>query len=249
MGGGRVLTETLLLIGAGALAGIVNSAVGSGSLITFTVLLSLGLPPFAANVTNSVAVLPGTLVGAWGYRDQLPTTGKTGLVVATATGAGAGCALLLTAPSSVFDAVVPYLVALGAVLVIAQPFIARGVRQAPTKGIHGPVLRGCLVVTGTYGAYLGAAQGVLLIGVIGLWQPDRLQRVNALKNLLNAVTNSICAVSFLLVAPVVWHAVPWIALGALLGAWLGARLAARLSDRLLRLAVVAVALVTVVQIL
>ncbi|MCI0689279.1 MAG: sulfite exporter TauE/SafE family protein, partial [Sporichthyaceae bacterium] len=161
--------EALAVTVAGMAAGTINAVVGAGTLITFPVLLGIGYPAVVANVSNTIGLVPGVFSGVIGYRrelvgqrDRLIRLGFTG-----ALGGLTGALLLLWLPESVFDAVVPALILLGVALVLAQPHLARFVvrQDAPPHG--GPLLVAGVYLVGVYGGYFGAAQGVLLLGLLG----------------------------------------------------------------------------------
>jgi uncharacterized membrane protein YfcA len=239
--------EAAAIVAAGFGAGTLNAVVGSGSLITFPTLVALGLPPVTANVSNTIGLVPGSAAGAYGYRREL--AGLRPVVVrlmsATVLGALAGAALLLAFPASVFEAVVPWLVGLAVVLVLVQPWLGR--RTADRRPDHSARwLWPAVAVTGVYGAYFGAAQGVLLVGVLGLGLALGLQQVNGIKNVLAGMANLVGAVVFALVAPVDWGAVLLVALGSVLGGIVGARLARRMPVPVLRGVVVAVGVAALV---
>lgn len=229
---------------AGVAAGGVNAVVGSGTLITFPVLLAVGYPPLLANVSNTVGLTPGGASGALGYRAEL--TGQRGrlalLGTASVTGGLTGGLLLLVLPSSAFEVIVPVLVAASVALVALRPWLAR--RRARPEGAF-PEGRSRLALlsgtfgAGVYGGYFGAAQGVLLIGLLGAFLADDLQRINAMKNVLAGLVNGTAAVLFVLVADIAWEAAAPIALGSVLGGQLGARAGRRLPPAVLRGAVMA----------
>jgi uncharacterized membrane protein YfcA len=244
---------------AGLAAGAINAVVGSGTLITFPTLIALGYPPVTANVSNNIGLVFGGLSGTWGYRRELE--GQRAVVRRLAPmsllGSIAGALLLLRLPESAFEAVVPVLIGASLVLVVVQPRIAARVaaRRAREVAVSGPDLgHGWLppvgtLLAGVYGGYFGAAQGVLLIGLLGSLLPQSLQRVNALKNLLSVVVNAVAAITFLLVSPqsVDPVVVVLIAVGSVIGGLLGARLGRRLPGWLLRAVIVVVALVAIVR--
>ncbi|MHB1854152.1 MAG: sulfite exporter TauE/SafE family protein [Acidimicrobiales bacterium] len=227
----------LAVAGAGVLAGGINTIVGSGSLITFPTLVALGLPPLVANVTNTVGLVPGSVSGAWGYRREL--AGQRGrairLGIFSALGGLAGGILLLSLPGS-FQEVVPWLVLLAVAMVVVQPRLARWLadRGRAPEGHGGWLLRGGVFTTGVYGGYFGAAQGVLLIGILGLGVDDDLQRLNALKNVLAALVNGVAGVLFIVDAPVRWEPALILAAGSIAGGQLGARVGRRLPAAVLR---------------
>jgi uncharacterized protein len=250
--------EALAVVAGGFAAGGLNAAIGSGSLVSFPVLLAVGLPPVPATITNSLGLIAGGLSGSFGYREEigvlrgwLPAM-LTGAVLGALTGAW----LLLTLPAATFDAVVPVLVGLAAVLVAVQPLVDRALahRRAAEDG---PVRagRGRLAALGlgayatsTYGGYFAASQGVLLMGVTGLIAPQPLQRLNALKNVTTVTVNTVAATAYVLAAPdrVVWAAAGLLTVGSLAGGWAGATVGRRLPSTLLRAAIVVIAAVAVV---
>jgi uncharacterized protein len=245
--------EVAAVLLAGVAAGTINTVVGSGTLITFPTLLALGVPPVTANVTNTVGLVPGSASGAWGYRREL--RGQRARVVRLASasllGGVAGAVLLLALPPEAFNTIVPVLILAGCVLVVLQPRIARWVaRQAESRGgvhEHGAVWVWVLVMlTGVYGGYFGAAQGVLLMAVLGVGIQDTLQRLNGVKNILAGLVNGVAAVVFVFVAEVDWALAGLIAVGSVVGGQIGASVGRRLPPLALRIAIVAVGLVAVV---
>jgi uncharacterized protein len=248
------LLEAVLILLAGVGAGTINTVVGSGTLITFPTLLAFGVPPVTANVSNTIGLVPGSLTGAYGYRREL--VGQRGLVLrllsASVIGASIGAVLLLVLPEGAFEAIVPALIALGVLLVIFQPRLARGVaaraeqrQQAPRTKEAGWVWPSVLG-TGVYGGYFGAAQGVLLMGVLGVGVPQDVQRNNAVKNILAGAVNAVAGVIFIVVADVDWTIVALIAAGATVGGLLGARVGRRLPPTVLRAVIVVVGVVALV---
>jgi uncharacterized membrane protein YfcA len=238
------LLEAAAVVLAGLAAGTINAVVGSGSLITFPTLLAVGLPPVTANVSNTVGLVPGAVTGALGYRAEL--VGQRERLVrlgsATVLGALAGAALLLVLPPAVFARVVPLLVVLACALVAVQPWLMDRLRDRPRRAHGGPVAWFLVLVTGVYGGYFGAAQGIMLIAALGLNLDVGLQRVNAAKNVLAGLANLVSGAVFVVVAPVDWRAALLVAVGATLGGWLGARVGRRLPPPALRAVVVVVGL-------
>jgi uncharacterized protein len=221
----------LAVAGAGVVAGAVNAIVGSGSLITFPTLLAVGYPPVTANVSNTVGLVFGGVSGAWGYRRELRGQGRRvgWLAVGSATGALVGGILLLSLPSSVFDAVVPILILLAVALMAFKPTPKHGAERD-----HLAPATGGTFLTGIYGGYFGAAQGVILLAVLRLAFTDDLQRLNAVKNVLASLANAVAAVLFVAVAHVAWDAAALIAGGSIVGGALGARYGRRLPEEWLR---------------
>ncbi|TLF78346.1 sulfite exporter TauE/SafE family protein [Nocardia cyriacigeorgica] len=247
--------EQLAVFGAGVAAGGINTIVGSGTLITFPVLLAIGYPPVTANVSNTVGLVPGSVSGVIGYRRELSGQGARllRLGVASLLGAITGAVALLTMPEQAFKAIVPVLIIAALVLVVVQPRLAAWVksrRDADNTPEHGgPVLFGSIYATGIYGGYFGAAQGVLLIGLLGVFVHDDLQRLNAVKNTLALLVNAVSAAIFIVVADIAWEAVALIAAGSIIGGQLGARVGRKLSPTVLRAVIVVVGTVAVVRLL
>lgn len=257
----RVSTlEIAAILLAGVGAGVINSIVGSGTLLTFPLLLALGVPPVTANMSNALGLVPGSVAGAIGYRRELVGQRSRVLRLAGATvlGSVGGAVLLLVLPPGAFKAIVPVLILLGVTLVVAQPWLARRVRERaaaqgradrPDAGWVWPAM----VTTGAYGGYFGAAFGVISMGVLGSGVHDSLQRLNALKNVLAACTNATASVLFVAVAQlgllpevaIDWTATGLIALGATIGGFVGARIGSRLPPLVLRGVIVVVGLVAV----
>jgi uncharacterized membrane protein YfcA len=327
--GGDVL-EALAIFAAGFWAGTINVVVGSGTLVTFPVLLLFGYPPLVANVSNNIGLVGGGITGTFGYRSEL--TGRAAtlkrLLPASALGGIAGALLLLVLPAEAFQTIVPILILIGLVMVVWGPAIQRGVarrretrQSAPiagqpavlggSKAVHadeqaagdlpqasdiephtaraagpqtaraaapqtgpnaapeaGPraapgvrafghsighqiAIIGGVFVLGMYGGYFGAAQGVLLVGLLSVLTSDTLQSITGLKNLLTTVVNALAAITFMIVS---WHSVDWkvvllIAVGATLGGIAGARVGRRLSPLLLRTIIVIVGLAALIRLL
>ncbi|MET9934047.1 MULTISPECIES: sulfite exporter TauE/SafE family protein [unclassified Streptomyces] len=247
--------EALAVFAAGIGAGTINTIVGSGTLITFPVLLATGLPPITANVSNALGLVPGSVSGAIGYRRELKGQKKRVLRLGAAALVGGlvGAILLLALPSDAFDAIVPVLIGLALVLVLLQPRIAAAVKRRRERAgteAHpdgGPALLAGLLLASMYGGYFGAAQGVLYLSLMGLLLHDDLQRVNAVKNILGALVNGVAAVFFLFVADFDWTAVLLIAVGSTIGGQLGAKVGRRLSPAVLRGVIIAVGVVAILQ--
>ncbi len=234
---------------AGLAAGTINTVVGSGTLITFPTLLAFGVPPVTANVSNTIGLVPGVASGVYGYRRELGGQRSRifRLGVGSLIGGAVGAVLLLSLPSSAFSAIVPVLIVVGLLLVVFQPRITAwvGARDEGTRGQHGPWwVWPSVSLTGVYGGYFGAAQGVILMGVLGIGIDDSLQRLNGLKNVLAGLVNGIAGLIFILVAHVDWTVVVLIAVGSVIGGQLGATVGRRLSPLALRSFIVVVGLVS-----
>ncbi|MER5354407.1 sulfite exporter TauE/SafE family protein [Kitasatospora sp. NPDC002551] len=246
--------EAVAVLAAGVGAGMINVIVGSGTLITFPVLLAVGLPPVTANVSNSFGLVPGSLSGVIGYRRELAGQGARLARFGTASllGGVLGAYLLIELPSAAFDAIVPVLILLALVLVVLQPRVAKAVaaRRRPDGDPHGGVLLlAGIFLTGVYGGYFGAAQGVLLLALMGMLLQEDLQRINGVKNALAMIVNSVAALFFLFTSTVNWAAAGLIAVGSLVGGLIGARVGRRLPPQALRAVIVVVGLAAVVKLL
>ena len=245
--------EIAAVLLAGIAAGTINTVVGSGTLITFPTLLALGVPPVTANVSNTVGLVPGSLSGAVGYRRELAGQRSRLLRLASASllGGIAGAVLLLVLPASAFDAIVPVLIGIGVLLVILGPAIQRRVaaRHEARGGLpdHGaPWVWPAVAGAGVYGGYFGAAQGVLLMAILGIGVDDDLQRHNATKNVLALLVNAVAAVVFIVVADVDWPVAGLIAVGSVIGGQIGAGVGRRLPAALLRAVIVVVGVAALV---
>jgi uncharacterized membrane protein YfcA len=246
--------EVIALLGAGMAAGTINTIVGSGTLITFPTLLFFGFSPLVANVSNTVGLVAGGLSGIHGYRSELAGQGGTlrRLVPVSLLGAASGAILLLKLPESAFNAIVPVLIGASLLLVLLGPRLqawaavrhpdhdSAGRRVSMTVGVF---------TAGVYGGYFGAAQGILLVGIMSALMTISLQRVNALKNVLSTVVNAVAALTFMLVA---WERINWpvaalIATGSLAGGYVGARVGRRLSPVLLRGLIVVVGVLAIAK--
>lgn len=250
------LLEATLVTLAGVAAGTINAVVGSGTLITFPTLLAFGVPPVTANVSNTVGLVPGSVSGVIGYRRELAgqRTRVLRLGVASLLGGVVGALLLLWLPSSAFDAIVPVLIALGVVLVVLGPRIQRAVaaRAESRGGIpeHGVWwVWPAVAAAGVYGGYFGAAQGVLLMAILGIGVADSMQRHTATKNVLALLVNAVAAVVFIAVADIDWAVAGLIALGSVVGGQIGAGVGRRLPPSLLRAVIAAVGVVALVALL
>jgi hypothetical protein len=248
--------EALAIFAAAVAAGGINAVVGSGSLITFPTLLAFGFPAVIANVSNNVGLVFGNITGSVGYRSEL--TGQRAvllrLAVASMAGSLAGAILLLSLPASAFTLIVPVLILMSCALVIAQPRLhawlarrraANGEESVAGEQRPGPVLPAGIALAGAYGGYFGAAQGVLVIGLLGSFLHADLQRANAGKNVLVAAVNGTAAVVFIFFAHVNWVVAALIAVGSAAGGVLGARVGRKLPPLALRIIIVVIGLVAV----
>jgi uncharacterized membrane protein YfcA len=249
--------EMVAVAAAGLAAGGMNAVLGSGTLVSFPVLLAVGLPPVTATISNSLGLVAGGLTGSFGYRRELrgqrPLLLK--LLPASVLGALTGAYLLLHLPAASFEAIVPVLIGVAVVLVAIQPLLQRTLGARDPADAERPVRGGRLVAlitgayaTGSYGGYFAASQGVLQIGIFGLVLRLSIQRLNALKNVLTLAVNVVAAGTYVVVATdrLDWRAAGLLAVGSLLGGHLGARFGRRLPSAVLRTAIVALGVVAIV---
>jgi uncharacterized membrane protein YfcA len=245
--------QALAVFAAGVAAGTINAVVGSGTLITFPTLLAFGVPPVTANVSNTIGLIPGSGAGIWGYRRELAGQRQRLLRLGTASllGGVAGGVLLLVLPAGAFEAIVPALIGLGVLLVVLGPRISRWVdAHHGEAGAHGRWwVWPAVLATGVYGGYFGAAQGVLLMAVLGIGLADSMQRLNGTKNVLAGVVNLVAGLIFVLVADVDWAVAGLIAGGSIVGGLLGSWIGRRLPAPVLRGIIVLVGVVALVSML
>lgn len=252
--------EVALLMAAGLGAGVMNAVVGAGTLVTFPTLLFLGFPPVVANVSNTVGLVPGSVMASIGYRETLRGRGPAvrRLLVASSIGGVTGGALLVLLPGRAFDAIVPWLLLLSAVLAAMQPRIAAAValRRAARGLVNDPAVPGAsgsmpvgpgilfgIALTGMYGGYFGAAQGVILLVILGLAFGGPLNELNGVKNVLAGTANLVSALLFIAIADVDWTVAGIVAIGATIGGGLGGRYGRRMPSSALRVLLVTIAVV------
>ncbi len=247
------LAEIAAIAAAGLAAGAINTLVGSGTLITFPVLLAFGYAPVTANVSNTIGLVLGNVSGAVGYRRELAGQRERALRLGAMSllGGITGAVLLLVLPASAFKAIVPAFIALALVLTVLQPRLARLLvrREINLERRGAPLVAGAVYLTGVYGGYFGAAQGILLLGILGVALAQDLQRTNALKNVLVGLVNGVAAVYFAFAAHVDWGPAAIIACTSILGAQLGARFGRRLPPNALRAIIVAVGVFAIVRLI
>lgn len=252
--------EVLAILVAGICAGTINTIVGSGTLVTFPTLVAFGFPPVVATMSNAVGLVPGNMSGTWGYRRELDGHVRRflPLLPASLVGALTGAFLLLTLPDDAFETIVPVLLVIALVLVIAQPRIQRWARaRRDSRGQTVDLTRNQFALTvvlvylvGTYGGYFAAAQGIVLIGILGSMLPDPLQRLNAVKNMLVLVVNLVAGLTYTIVAfdRISWYAVGLIAVGSVIGGVIGSSVGRKLPPAVLRGVIVVLGLVAIVRI-
>jgi uncharacterized membrane protein YfcA len=245
--------HALAIFAAGVAAGTINTVVGSGTLITFPILLAFGYAPVTANVSNTLGLVPGSVTGAIGYRREL--AGQRArvlpLLAASLLGGVIGATLLLELPASAFKTIVPAFIAVALVLIVVQPALDRKLRRRrPPPGERaGPLATAGVFGSGIYGGYFGAAQGIMMLAIMGLALDDELQRLNAIKVVLVGSVNLIAAVIFAFAAHIAWGAALLIALGSTLGGVIGARIGRRLPPAVLRAVIVIVGVTAIVRLL
>ncbi|GAA3615250.1 sulfite exporter TauE/SafE family protein [Marihabitans asiaticum] len=247
--------DVFVVILAGVGAGMINTIVGSGTLITFPTLLAVGVPAVTANISNSIGLVAGGVTGVAGYLPELRGAGSMvrRLVPMSLLGAMIGALLLLVLPAAAFDAIVPALIALGVVLVLAGPRVQRWARGHHVEGRPAPwwhvvALMAGVLVAGVYGGYFGAAQGVILIGLLSTLSTEPLQRLNGVKNVLGTIVNGVAALTFIIVSPelVDWQVALLVGVGALVGGFLGARVGRRLPPNALRAFIAVIGVVAII---
>jgi uncharacterized protein len=245
------VAEAVAILAAGVVAGAVNAVVGSGTLLTFPVLLGFGFQPVTANVSNTIGLVPGSVAGAVGYRAELSGQGRRAAVFGAVSLAGGivGAVLLLVLPASAFKEIVPGFIAAALVLVVVQPWLTRKLARHHGRplALHGALPVGLFVV-GVYGGYFGAAQGIMLVAMLALALPEPLQRINALKNVLAGLTNLVAGIVFVIAAQhVSWGAAGLLAAGSTAGGHVGARVGRRLPPAVLRALIVAVGIAAILK--
>lgn len=254
--------EVVLILLAGVGAGTINAVVGSGTLITFPTLIAFGFPPVVATMSNAVGQIPGGLSASWGYRRELKGQGPRirQLMPASLLGAVTGSWLLLHLPAKVFEVIVPVLLVIALTLVVTQPAIQRWVRRRKeAAGLDHTVLTSrqnvllviLVYLIGVYGGYFTAAQGVLMVGVMGAMLPESLQRINGIKNVLTAVVNVVAASAYTIFKfhEINWTAAGLIAIGTLIGGLLGSSFGRKLPPVALRCIIVVLGTVAIWRLL
>jgi len=247
------LAEVLCIALAGMAAGTINTVVGSGTLITFPVLLAFGYAPVTANVSNTIGLVPGSISGAIGYRRELAGQRARAVQLGTMSVLGGitGAVLLLVLPGSAFKAIVPVFIAIALILTVLQPrlSVALAKREIDLERPGHPGTAFAVFLTGVYGGYFGAAQGIILLAILGVALAQDLQRTNALKNVLAGLVNGVAGLYFIFAAHVDWGPAALIAAGALIGGQLGSRWGRRLPPGALRGLIVLVGISAILQLL
>ena len=239
------ILSSILVFFAGLWAGTINAVVGSGTLVTFPVLIALGVAPVVASMSNAMGLVAGTAAGAWGYRRELAGRGRQllKLMPASLLGGITGAWLLLHLPEKVFGYVAPVLLVAALLMVLFQPKLQAWIRnreQNPEHAIkdksHGILLVVLIYLAGVYGGYFVAAQGILLVGILGVFLSGTMQNANAMKNILTLTVNMVAAVSYLIFAfdRINWWVVLLIAVSSTIGGLLGSKVGRKLSPTVLR---------------
>jgi uncharacterized protein len=245
--------EAVAIFAAGIVAGTINTVVGSGTLFTFPVLLAFGYAPVTANVSNTIGLVPGSASGAIGYRRELVGQERRLALLAcfSISGGIIGAILLLTLPAAAFKDIVPVFIVVALLLIVFQTRINRMLeaRGAARGDRPGPLALAGVFAGGIYGGYFGAAQGIMVLAILGLSIEDRLQRLNAVKVVMTGAVNLVSGIVFVFAAHVAWAPAGLIAGGSVLGGVLGARIGRRLSPQVLRAVIVVVGIVAIVRLL
>jgi len=234
------IANVVLLVAAGFLASAINGVAGGGSLVSFPALMLVGYPAVVANVTNTVALIPGYLGATGVSREQLASQQRRIRVLAPIGVAGAvmGAFLLTRTSSNSFRGVVPWLILVACGLLALQPQLAARIGPTKTGSDRLSAVAGPQFLSGLYGGFFGAGLGVMLLATLGIFLEDRLIRLNALKQLLSLLISAVAALWFAVFGPVAWNAVALVALGSVGGGVVGVMVARRLPPDLLRLAMV-----------
>ncbi|MCX2746884.1 sulfite exporter TauE/SafE family protein [Arthrobacter sp. MI7-26] len=244
----------ILIFFAGLWAGTINSVVGSGTLVTFPVLIALGYAPVTASISNATGLVAGSATGAWGYRHELRGRGRQllRLLPASLLGGITGAWLLLHLPEKVFYYAAPILIVLALLMVLFQPKLQQWVQDRagnPEHAIqdkrHTVILVVLVFLAGIYGGYFVAAQGILLVGILGVFMTGTIQNANAMKNILVLAVNVVAASSYLLFAfgRIEWPVVAIIAVSSLIGGLVGSKVGRRLKPLALRIVIFALGIV------
>lgn len=226
--------------GAALAAGVINAVAGGGTLVSFPVLVALGVPSVSANITNTVSLCPGYLGGAYAQRSELRENARRlrSMALVAAVGGLVGSILLVISPERLFRNLVPYLILGACALFAAQPWLKTLRRDPDGLGSNRVLLYASLLGCAVYGGYFGAGLGIMLLAVLGLALPDPLVRLNAHKQALSLVINVLAAIFFLFSGKVQWQYAAVMAIGSLIGGNVGGRLVGVLKPIVLRVAVI-----------
>jgi uncharacterized protein len=250
--------RALIIMLAGGGAGFMNSIVGSGTLISFPTLVGVGFDQITANATNNIGIFPGSASASYGYRKELIGQRKRLLTLGPASMMGAviGALLVFKLPPKAFKVIVPFLILFGVILVLLQPTIMKRVkaRRAGSVQHHAPerispLLWIAVMLTGIYGGYFGAAQGVILIGIMGSMIEDDLVRINATKNVLSTIVGAVAGLVFIFKTHVSWPAIAIVATGSIAGGLIGSRIGRKIPPNVLRGIVATIGLIAAIKLL
>ncbi|HSP65325.1 MAG TPA: sulfite exporter TauE/SafE family protein [Candidatus Deferrimicrobium sp.] len=237
------LRDALLVIAGGLVAGTANTLAGGGSLLSFPLLVALGLPPLDANVTNTVGIVPAALGGVIGMQRELRGQRRRllDLLPITVVGAGGGAALLLTTPAQAFNRVVPVLIVMACLMLLLQQRLTTLLADAGRGRAW--LLRVGMFLTAVYGGYFGAAVSIVVLALLAVTVHDTLHRLNAIKVPLAGTMNLVSGIAFALFAPVHWAFALVLAPSTLVGGRVGAMAARRIPAQPLRYAVIVLGLI------
>jgi len=237
--------DTALLLAAAFVAGALNAVAGGGSFLTLPALVFTGVPPVVANATGTVALLPGYMAGAWGFREDMappPGLSMRAVVLLSLAGGAAGAALLLVTPDAVFRKVVPWLLLAATALFAFGPQLRQWAGSGQHGASPGKAGLGMLAVAG-YGGYFNGGLGILLLALFGLLGQTQLNAMNGMKNLVSALLTAISVLIYAAGGIVQWQQALLMMVAATLGGYGGARVARRLPAPALRWGIVATGLV------
>jgi uncharacterized protein len=232
------MDHSILLFGAGLLAGAMNAAAGGGSFVTFPALVAVGVPSVAANASSTVALCPGSLASAWAYRDDFTAfegVSMRALLLLSLAGGLVGALLLLATPEMAFDRIVPWLLLVGTLAFAFGRQVGALVRRKFRIGAR-TLLCGQFLL-GMYGGYFGGAVGIMMLATWSLLGRSDITSMNAAKTLLVGAMNSVAVLCFIIAGKVWWLPTCAILVGAVLGGYQGARIARRLDPRLIRVGI------------
>jgi uncharacterized protein len=229
-----------LLLSAGAVAGVMNAIAGGGTIVTFPALIFAGVSSIGANITSTIALLPGSIAGVAGYRRNLPAVWRWIKIFTPISllGGFLGGVLLTRTPESVFDRLVPFLILFATVLFSAHEFFARIFRlEKSSKAISIQWLIGAMVfqfAVSVYGGYFGAGIGILMLASLGILGFENIHEMNAVKGVLAFLINVVAAVYFIFSGLVDWPAAMVVAAGGIIGGYSGARFAQKIRQETVR---------------
>lgn len=245
------LGHLALLLVAAFTAGALNAVAGGGSFLTLPALVFTGVPPVVANATGTVALLPGYMAGAWGFKDDMappPGLSMKQVVVLSLIGGSAGAALLLFTPDATFRKVVPWLLLAATAMFAFGPQLrawASGKNAEHAAPSVAKAAIGMLIVA-IYGGYFNGGLGILLLALFGLLGQTQLNAMNGMKNLVSALLTAIAVVIYAVGGIVQWKQAIIMMVAATLGGYLGARVARKIPAHILRWGIVATGLVMAV---